>query len=240
MVRCALCGLLTTPTVSGSHERALVLLLLFLLFGGTVGGAFASVLIPPRLAIKAIEDRSDHFFAQGVAGGDVKEFLGGSQTLASHLVNQILIGGPGYERPYNISVGDVRQLVALTGEASDVPMEGFFGLLLVVLEVPWVSRVLVCALEVSHEDLLQVRPTLDYVGRKVFQPGSCRIGQEQWKVADNEVIIICTTGLTGKPIVFEPKFWVCLPRVLRGIGRWSVPWWESSVEDVTAEGLRAR
>ena len=87
---------------------------------------------------------------------------------------------------------------------SDVPMEGLTGLLMVVLEVPWVPRALVCALEVSHEDLLQVHPTLDSVGRKVFQPGSCRISQEQWKVVDNEIIIIRTTGLAGKPIILEP------------------------------------
>ena len=74
----------------------------------------------------------------------------------------------------------------------------------------------------------------------MFQPRSCRIGQEQWKVADNEVIIICTTGLTGKLIVFKPKSGVCLLGVLRDIGRWSIPWRESSVEDVPAEGLRAR
>ena len=63
-----------------SHERALAPLLLVLLFGGTVGGAFASILVPPHLAI---EDCSDCFFAQGMAGCDVKEFLGGSRTLAS-------------------------------------------------------------------------------------------------------------------------------------------------------------
>ena len=56
---------------------------------------------------------------------------------------------------------------------------------------------------------------------------------------DNEVVIIRTTGLAGKPIVFEPKSRVYLPRVLRDIGRWLVPWWESSGEDVPAEGLRA-
>ena len=118
-------------------------------------------------------------------------------------------------------------------------MEGFTGLLSAILEVPWVPRALVCALEVPHKDPLQVRPTLYSIGRQVFQPRSCRIGQEQWKVADNEVIIIHTTGLTGKPIVFEPKSRVCLPRVLRDIGRWLVPWRESSIEDVLAEGLRA-
>ena len=50
-------------------------------------------------------------------------------------------------------VGDVRELIALSGEASDVPAEGLTGLLIVVLEVPWVSRALVCALEVPHKDL---------------------------------------------------------------------------------------
>ena len=80
---------------------------------------------------------------------------------------------------------------------------------------------------------------MDGAGRKVLQPRSCRIGEEQWKVADNEVIIICTTGLTGKLIVFKPKHGVCLPGVLRDVGRWSIPWRERIIEDVMAEGLRA-
>ena len=45
--------------------------------------------------------------------------------------------------------------------------------------------------------------------------------------------------MIGKPIVFKPKSRVCLPRVLRDVGRRSIPWWECSVEDVPAEGLRA-
>ena len=69
-------------------------------------------------------------------------------------MNQRLIGGPEQESSYNIGVGDVRELVALPGEALDVPTKGFSGLLSIVLEVPWVSSALVCALEVSHEDLL--------------------------------------------------------------------------------------
>jgi len=69
-------------------------------------------------------------------------------------VNQRLAGGPGQKGSYYVSVGDVRELVALSGEAPDVPTEGFSGLLSVVLEVPWVPKALVCAIEVSHEDLL--------------------------------------------------------------------------------------
>ena len=72
----------------------------------------------------------------------------------------------------------------------------------------------------------------------MLQPHSRRIGEEQWKVADKEVVIIRATGLTGKSIVFKPKPRVCLPGVLRDISRWSIPWQECSVEDVTAEGLR--
>ena len=71
-------------------------------------------------------------------------------------------------------------------------------------EIPWVPRMLVHALKVPHEDLLQVHPTLDSIGQKMFQPCLCRIGQEQWKVANNEIVIIRTTGLAGKPIILEP------------------------------------
>ena len=83
-------------------------------------------------------------------------------------------------------------------------MKGFPSLLLPVFEILWVPRTRVCALEVPHEDLFQVLPALDSVGRKVFQPCLRRIGQEQWKVADNEIVIICSTGLAGKPIILEP------------------------------------
>ena len=100
-------------------------------------------------------------------------------------MNQGLTGGPRQEGPYDVGVGDVGQLVALSGEAPNVSMKGFPGLLLIVFEIPWVPKMLVRALEVPHKDLFKVRPTLDSIGQKVFQPCSCRIGQEQWKVADN-------------------------------------------------------
>ena len=46
--------------------------------------------------------------------------------------------------------------------------------------------------------------------------------------------------MTCKLIVFEPKPEVCFPRIFRDVGRRSVPWWEGSIEDVSAEGLRPR
>ena len=100
-----------------------------------------------------------------MAGGDVQELLGGLRALASQLVNQGLVGHSGQEGSYHVDIGDVGKLVALLGEASDVPTKGLTGLLAIVLEVPWVPRVFVRVLEVSHEDLLQIRPTLDCIGR---------------------------------------------------------------------------
>ena len=88
-----------------------------------------------------------------MASGDVQEFLGGSRALASQLVNQRLIGCSGQEGSYHVGVSDIRELVALSGEAPDVPTEGFSGLLAIVLEVPGVPRMFVRALEVPHKDL---------------------------------------------------------------------------------------
>ena len=113
-----------------------------------------------------------------MAGGDVQKFLGGLWALASYLMNQGLVGHLGQEGSYHVGVGDIRELVTLPGHVPDVPMEGLTSLLTVVLEVPWVLRVLIHALEVSQKDLFQIRPTLDYVGQQVFQLCLCRIGQE--------------------------------------------------------------
>ena len=65
------------PTVRGGHERALAPLLVLLL-DGTVGGAFAGVLVLLRLAFEVVEDRFDCLLTRGMARGDVEELLGGS------------------------------------------------------------------------------------------------------------------------------------------------------------------
>ena len=68
--------------VGSGHERALAPLLVLLLVGA-VGGAFAGVLIPLCLAFEAVKNCPDRLLAQGVAGGDVEELLGGSWALTS-------------------------------------------------------------------------------------------------------------------------------------------------------------
>ena len=154
-------------------------------------------------------------------------------------MNQGVIGGPRQESSYGVGVGDIGVVIALPGEAPDVPLKSFPRLLSVVFEILWVPRTRVCALKVSHEDLFLVCPTLDLVGRKVFQPRSRRINQEQWKVADNETITICSTGLASKPVILEPQSGVCFARLFQDVGRRSISWWEGSFEDVSANGLRS-
>jgi len=75
---------------------------------------------------------------------------------------------------------------------------------------------------------------------KVFQPRPRQIGQEQWKVADNEIVIISSIGLASKPIILEPQSGVCFPGVFRDVGRRLVPCWEDGVEDVSAKGQRSQ
>ena len=44
-------------------------------------------------------------------------------------MDQGLVGGSRQEGSYDVGIGDVGQLVALPGEAPDVPMKSFPGLL---------------------------------------------------------------------------------------------------------------
>jgi hypothetical protein len=48
----------------------------------------------------------------------------------------------------------------------------------------------------------------------MLQPGSGGVGEEQGEVADDEVVIIRSTQLAGQPVVREPQFRPCFPRVL--------------------------
>lgn len=125
-------------------------------------------------------------------------------ALASQLVDQGLAGGPGQEGSNDVGVGDIGQLIALPGETLDVQAESLSRLLPAVLEIPGIPRACISALEVPHEDLLQVRPVLNPVGQEVFQPCSRRVSQEQREVADDEVVIICTVGSAGEPVILEP------------------------------------
>jgi hypothetical protein len=72
----------------------------------------------------------------------------------------------------------------------------------------------------------------------MLQPGSGGVGKEQGEVADDEVVIVCSTQLAGQPIVREPQFWPCFPRLLGDGSRGSEPGWERRPSYGPAESLQ--
>jgi hypothetical protein len=72
----------------------------------------------------------------------------------------------------------------------------------------------------------------------VLQPGTSGVGEEQGEVADDEVVVIRSTQLAGQPVVREPQFRPCLPRVLCDSSRGSEPGRERRPSYGAAESLR--
>jgi hypothetical protein len=57
----------------------------------------------------------------------------------------------------------------------------------------------------------------------MLQPGPGGVGEEQGEVADDEVVIVRSTQLAGQPVIREPQFRPCFPRVLGDGSRGSEP-----------------
>jgi hypothetical protein len=72
----------------------------------------------------------------------------------------------------------------------------------------------------------------------MLQLGSGGVGEEQGEVADDEVVIVRSTQLAGQPVVREPQFRPCLPRVLGDGSRGSEPGRERRPSYGPAESLR--
>jgi hypothetical protein len=72
----------------------------------------------------------------------------------------------------------------------------------------------------------------------MFQPGLGGVGEEQWKVADDEVVIVRSTQLAGQPVVREPQFGLCLPLVLGDGSQGSEPGRERRPSYGSAESPR--
>jgi hypothetical protein len=72
----------------------------------------------------------------------------------------------------------------------------------------------------------------------MLQPGLGGVGEEQREVADDEVVIVHSTQLAGQPVVREPQFRPCLPRVLGDGSRGLEPGWEWRPSYGPTESLR--
>jgi hypothetical protein len=74
----------------------------------------------------------------------------------------------------------------------------------------------------------------------MLQPGPGDVGEEQGEVTDDEVVIVRSTQLVGHPVVREPQFWPCFPRVLGDGSRGLEPGRERRLSYGPAESLRTR
>jgi hypothetical protein len=182
-------------------------LLLALLPRAAMSGRLGDIfwLAPLRLLFFS-EDGLDRLLTRGELGGDVHQLARPGGSLATQLVHQVAASGVGEERADDIRVGDVGQLGALLRKSPDVVPQGLSRLLAAASEIPGVPRAHVCALEVAGEGFDQVIPVGDLRRRQMLQPGSGVVGEEQGKVADDEVVIVRPTQLAGQPVVREPQF----------------------------------
>jgi hypothetical protein len=182
-------------------------LLLALLLGATLSGRLGNIfrLAPLRMLILP-EDGLDRLLTRGELGGDVHQLDRPGGSLVTQLAHQVAASGTGEERADDIRVGDVGQLGALLRKSLDVVPQGLSRLLAAASEIPGVPRAHVRALEVAGKGFDQVVPVGDLRRRQMLQPGSSGVGEEQGKVADDEVIIIRPTQLAGQPVVREPQF----------------------------------
>jgi hypothetical protein len=170
--------------------------------GRRLGDVF--LLAPLRLLVLP-EDGFDHLLTRGELGGDVHQLarLGGS--IVAQFAHQVAASGAGEERLDDIRVGDVGQLGALLRKPPDVLSQGFPWLLAAASGILGVPKAHVRALEVSGEGFDQVVRVGDLRRRQMLQPGPGDVGEKQGEVADDEVVIVHSTHLTGQPVVRKPQ-----------------------------------
>jgi hypothetical protein len=214
-------------------------LLLVLLLGAALSGRLGDVFRLAALGLFVLpEDGLNRLLARGELGGDVHQLACPGWGLATQLAHQVTAGGASEERADDVRVGDVGQFGALLRESPDVVPERLSQLLAAASEIPGVPRAHVRALEVAIEGLDQVIPVGDLPWRQMLQPGPSGVGEEQGEVADDEVVIICSTQLAGQSVVHEPQFRPRLPRVLCDGSRGSEPGREQRSSYGPAESLR--
>jgi hypothetical protein len=173
-------------------------LLLALLLGAALSGRLGNLFRLAALGLLVLpEDGLNRLLARGKLGGDVHQLARPGGGLATQLAHQVAAGGAGEERADDIQIGDVGQLGALLRESPDVVPERLSRLLAAASEIPGVPRAHVRALEVASEGLDQVVLVGDQPRRKMLQPGSSGVGEEQGEVADDEVVIVRSTQLAG-------------------------------------------
>jgi hypothetical protein len=160
-------------TLDGGDKGVLAQLFgLLFLFEVVARAAFVGVLLLLLLSFGVMENCPYHFLAGSKVGGNVQELPSGTWALASQLVDELLACGSREEHPNDVGVSYVRQLSALSGEASNVLTKSLIQFLTTAPEILGITRADIGTLEVSHENLYKVSPVVDASRREMFQPSS--------------------------------------------------------------------
>ena len=86
--------------------------------------------------------------------------------------------------------------------------------MLAALEVLEIPKTDICPLEISDEDPLEIRPVVDAVGRKEFEPCSNMVPHADGEVLDDQVVIIHSSGSIDESKVFKPYTGGSSPRCI--------------------------
>jgi hypothetical protein len=92
--------------------------------------------------------------------------------------------------------------MALSGESSDVNLEGFTWLLSATLQISRVAGPHIRAIEVVGEDLLEILPAINCVSQQVVEAGPSGVGWVNGEKLDDEEVIIHPTHPAREMIVF--------------------------------------
>ena len=123
---------------------------------------------------------------------------------------------------------------------SDEVSERLVRSLVVALEVPGVPGANIRPLEVPDKDPLKIRIVVDAIVWEEFEPWSNMFPHVDGEVLNDEVVIIHSSVLAGKPEVFEPYIGVRLPGILGDVGRRSEALWERRSPNTPAKGPWSR
>jgi hypothetical protein len=95
-------------------------------------------------------------------------------------------------------------------------------------------------MEVPDENLLELRPTTDAVGRQEIEPRLNMLPNTDGEVLDDEVVVVHLSSPTSEPEVIQPYSRVCLPSIFGDVGGRSEARREWRFLDATTEGLQAQ
>jgi hypothetical protein len=94
----------------------------------------------------------------------------------AELMHQGPVDGAGPESRDDVGITNFGELVAFSGEPSNVILEGLTRLLPTTFQVPGVAQLHVRAMKVASEGLLQVLLAINHVSGQVVEPGPGCVG----------------------------------------------------------------